>query len=119
MSEYPATETETETVPEPAKTASNTGRWLVRLAHPDDRKRVVFSSVSEQRARNHVVNKYPRGTTAYLEGPDGRTQEYAAGRLDPDTGIETDEWADFDPDSYSPSALATAPGNSEWADTEG
>src|ERR1041385_2227903 len=87
----------------PAKADSGppTARWKVRLSHPLERRKVVFSSVSEARARNRIVNNYPRGTEAYLEGPDGTTEAYQHERTGP-YGEDAEQWAPFNPDDYQP-----------------
>ena len=104
----------------PAKGDSGppTERWKVRLSHPLQRRRVVFSSVSEARARARIANNYPRGTEAYLESPDGKTYSYQQERTGP-YGEDAEQWADFNPDDYQPPEEAAPPGESAWADTEG
>jgi hypothetical protein len=94
-----------------------TDRWRVRLSHPRDNKRTVFSSISESRARRHIVNRFPRGDEAYLEGPDGTTEAYAHERQGP-YGEDVDQWAPFDPDAYVPPEEQPPPGESAWADVE-
>src|SRR5215831_6114266 len=79
-----------------AKDAPPTARWKVRLSHPLERRKVVFSSVSEARARARIVNNYPRGTEAYLESPDGVTEAYQQERTGP-YGEDADQWQPFDP----------------------
>jgi len=58
------------------KTDEGPGRWQVKLSHPNERGRTVFTSVSESRARQHVERKYPRGSEAYLVSPDGKAESY-------------------------------------------
>src|SRR5215469_2240081 len=94
-----------------------TDRWKVRLSHPQDRKRVVFSSVSEKRARQRIVNNYPRGSEAYLEAPDGTTEHYEHERTGP-YGEDADQWAPFDPETYKPPEEQEPPGQSAWGDVE-
>jgi hypothetical protein len=91
---------------------------LVKLTHPDLNGRVVFRSVSEKRARRWVENHYPRGSEAYLEFPDGKTESFEAERAD-EYGVETDSWGEFDPESWVPVSQQAPPGDSEWADKEG
>lgn len=120
MSDETVTTDETttgETATEQPRDAK-TGRFRVRLSHPDDRKRVVFSSVDEKRARRYLENNFPRGSTAYLETPDGSTEHYEPERAD-EKGRGMDAWGAFDPDAYEPPGQAAAPGESDWADTEG
>jgi hypothetical protein len=95
-----------------------TARWQVKLSHPLERKRTVFSSVSEKRARNYIVNRYPRGEEAYLLAPTGETYSYQQERQGP-YGEDVDQWAEFDPDSFVPPEEAQPPGQSAWQDVEG
>ena len=100
------------------KAGPPTKRWKVRLSHPHDNKKVVFSSVSEARARRFVANRYPRGTEAYLESPDGKYESYEAERQGP-YGEDADPWATFDPEAYKPPEEQEPPGEAAWADVEG
>jgi hypothetical protein len=92
--------------------------FKVRLSHPVANKRVVFRSVSEKRARQFVQNRYPRGSEAYLETPDGKFESHEFERAG-DNGTDADAWATFDPEAYRPPEEAVAPGQSAWADVEG
>lgn len=94
------------------------GRWKVRSTHPVDRKRVLFSTVSESRARNYMERRFPRGSEAYLEDPSGTTYHYEAERQD-EYGVDQDKWAPFDPESWVPPSEQEPPGQSAWADVEG
>lgn len=94
-----------------------TERYKVRLSHPLDKRKTVFSSVSEKRARRFIQNRYPRGSEAYLELPDGSTESYEGERTGP-YGEDMEQWGAFDPDSYLPPEEAPAPGESQWADVE-
>jgi len=93
------------------------GRWRVRLSHPLENKKVVFSSVSEIRARRHVINRYPRGEEAYLEAPDGTIESYQQERTGP-KGEDAEQWAAFDPESYMPPEEVVPVGEAAWADVE-
>lgn len=92
--------------------------WMVKLSHPDFHKRVVFRSISEKRARTWLTNRYPRGSEAYLESPDGATEHYEHERQG-EYGMDADQWAPFDPESFQPVGQMAPPGESEWADKEG
>lgn len=94
-----------------------TERFKVRLSHPLDHRKIVFSSVSEKRARRFIANRYPRGSEAYLELPDGSTESYEHERTGP-YGEDVEQWGAFDPDTYKPPEEAEAPGESAWADVE-
>lgn len=93
-------------------------RYQVRLSHPLDRKRVVFSSISEKRARAYVQNHYPRGSEAYLEKPDGSFEHYEGERTGPH-GEDAEQWGEFDPESYKPPEEQQPPGEAAWQDVEG
>lgn len=110
------TETMTETAP--ATAVPPTGRYKVILSHPLDHRKVVFSTVSERRARAFIARRYPRGQEAYLQHPDMTTEAYQAERTGP-YGEDVDQWAPFDPDSYRPPEEQEPPGQSAWADREG
>jgi hypothetical protein len=109
-----------EKAPDKASAKKNeppTDRWQVRLSHPAERRKVVFSSVSESRARAYLQNRYPRGEEAYLEGPDGSTESYQHERTG-EYGEDADKWAEFDPDKYKPPEEQPPPGESSWQDVE-
>lgn len=112
-----ATDKGNSAVPTDAPAGPPTERFKVKLSHPLERRKTVFSSVSEARARRFIVNRFPRGTEAYLEAPDGTTESYQQERTGP-YGEDADQWAPFDPDSYQPPEEAAPPGDSAWADQE-
>lgn len=93
------------------------GRWQVKLSHPLERKKVVFSSISENRARRFVQNRYPRGEEAYLEAPDGTTQSFQQERTGP-KGEDAEQWMAFDPETYTPPEEQAPPGEAAWQDVE-
>jgi hypothetical protein len=99
-------------------TAPPTNRYKVRLSHPRDNKRTVFSSISENRARQFIVNRFPRGEEAYLELPDGSTEAYQHERTGP-YGEDMEKWQPFDPEAYQAPEEVLPPGESAWADVEG
>jgi hypothetical protein len=92
--------------------------YLVKLTHPNHNDRIVFRSVSLPRARQWVENRFPRGSEAYLEHPDGTTEHHEAERTG-EFGMHAEAWAPFDPDTWVPTDQAPPPGDSEWADKEG
>lgn len=104
----------------PADTPQDNGpKWYrVRSSFPEDRKRILFSSVSETRARKFITNRFPRGEEAYLELPDGSFEAYQHERQG-EHGTDTDQWAPFDPESWRPPAEQEPPGQSAWGDREG
>lgn len=105
-----AEEVKEETKPE------NT-RFRVRLTHPAERKRTVFSTVSEGRARTYLQNHYPRGTEAYLEHPDGTTESFENERQG-ENGGDADPWGAFDPETYTPPEETETPAGTDWGDRE-
>lgn len=114
----PPSETSAPTQTAAKKDDGNPGRWRVRLSHPNERKKTVFSTVSEGRARTYITNHYPRGGEAYLEDPDGNTFSYENERQG-EHGEDAEKFADFDPDAYQPPEEVSPPGSSAWADVEG
>ena len=77
--------------------------------------RVLFSSVSESRAKAWLVSHCPRGSHFFLSTPDGGMFAYEAER----TGIQgedADPWAEFDRNAYQAPELAPVNTNDPWAD---
>ena len=113
------TDTTTASAKTPAKPAANKPQFhFVKLTHPNHHGRIVFRSISEQRARNFIQNRYPRGSEAYLELADGTTHHHEAERTG-ENGTDAEAWAAFDPETWIPPEQAAPPGDSEWADKEG
>jgi hypothetical protein len=100
-----------------AKKEASPGRWRVKLSHPLERERVVFSSISEKRARAFIERRYPRGEEAFLESPEGDTESYQAERTGPH-GEDAEQWAEFDLAAYVPPEEQAPPGEAAWADVE-
>lgn len=92
--------------------------YYVKLTHPNHHKKVVFRSVSKNRAERFLVNRYPRGSEAYLEYPDGSTYHYEHERQGP-LGVDVEAWAPFDPNSWIPPDTQAPPGENAWSDKEG
>lgn len=92
--------------------------YKVRLSHPNHNKKIVFRSVSKTRARNFIERRYPRGSEAYIEHPDGAIESYEHERQG-DFGTDAERWAPFDPETYQPADQSPPPGDSEWSDKEG
>ena len=113
-----SSKTETDSTKNNDQQASSDPGWYkVRSSFPDDRKRILFQSVSETRARRYVQNRFPRGEEAYLEKPDGSFWSYQHERQG-EHGTDTEQWQVFDPESWKPPAEAEPPGQSVWADRE-
>lgn len=108
---------DTATTTKPSK-REEAPRYRVRLSHPQEQRKQVFSSVSEARARGHVEQHYPRGSEAYIENPDGSFVHYESERSG-ERGQDAEKWGPFNPEDYRPPAEAIAPGVDEWADQEG
>ena len=98
--------------------ASDLQWFLVKLSHPALNKRVVFRSVSQNRAERFIMNRYPRGSEAYLEHPDGSTYHYETERQG-DMGVDVDQWQPFDPNSWVAPETQAPPGENVWSDKEG
>ena len=92
--------------------------YKVKSTHKADQGKVLFRTVSENRAKGFVEKLFPRGSEAYLEYPDGRTFHYEHERSNPD-GTDTDRWDDFDPEAWMPPAEQPQAGTDEYADREG
>lgn len=98
---------------------ANEPKWYkVRSSHRQDGGRILFRSVSEQRARNHIETRFPRGSEAHLEMPDGSFEHYEAERQG-EHGQDADAWGPFDPEGWKPPAEQEPPGQSQWGDVEG
>jgi hypothetical protein len=92
--------------------------YRVRLSHPVHHKRTVFRSVSLKRTRAWVESRYPRGSEAYLEHPDGTMEAFENERAG-DKGQDAELWQEFNPEAWLPAEMAEPPGDSAWADKEG
>jgi hypothetical protein len=95
-----------------------TERFKVVSSFPTDMGKVLFSSISEKRARAFIANRFPRGEEAHLVKPDGSIEAYQTERTGP-YGEDVDQWATFDPESWKPPAEMEPPGESAWADIGG
>lgn len=92
--------------------------FKVVLTHPNLHSKVVFRSISQERAETWLMNHYPRGSEAHLVSPTGDTTHYEAERQG-ENGMHADKWASFDPDAWLPVDMNPPPGDSVWADKEG
>ena len=98
--------------------ASDLSWYLVKLTHPNHNKKIVFRSVDENRARGFIEKRFPRGSEAYLEHPDGSTENYEHERQG-EFGVDQPRWATFDPNSWVAPDTQAPPGETAWADKEG
>jgi hypothetical protein len=111
--------TETESASTDDTVAAPDLQWYsVLLSHPQLMKRRVFRSVSKSRAEQFIVRRYPRGSEAYLEYPDGTTHHFEHERTG-EKGADIERWQPFDPESWVPPEQTVAPGQDAWADQEG
>ena len=92
-------------------------RFKVVSSHNRDQGRVLFSSVSEKRARAFVQNRFPRGEEAHLVLPNGSAESYQHERTGPH-GEDVDQWAPFDPSAWRPPQEQPPPGETAWQDVE-
>lgn len=92
--------------------------YLVKLTHPNHHKKIVFRSVSKMRAESFVERRFPRGSEAYIEFPDGSTHHYERERQG-DMGMDAEAWLPFDPDTWIPPETQAPPGENAWSDKEG
>jgi hypothetical protein len=77
--------------------------------------RTLFSSVSEKRARAHLVRTCPRGEHHFLLHPDGKMEAYEAERNGPQ-GEDVDPWQEFDREAYQAPDLSPVNTFDPWAD---
>jgi hypothetical protein len=77
--------------------------------------RVLFSSVSENRAKTWIEGHCPRGSHFFLLAPDGTMTSYEAERTGAQ-GEDADPWAVFDRAEYQAPSLAPVNTNDPWAD---
>ena len=92
--------------------------YKVRLTHHMHNRKVVFRSVSEKRARNFLATRFPRGSEAYLELPDGSEEHYEHERQG-DMGTDMNQWQPFNRDEWVAPDSMVPPGDSAWSDKEG
>jgi hypothetical protein len=90
-------------------------RYRVVVSNNMAGDRVLFSSVSEKRAKRWVEDHCPRGSHMFLLGPDGSMSSYEAERAGPQ-GADVEQWSEFDRDAYQAPTLAPISSNDPWAD---
>jgi hypothetical protein len=98
--------------------ASDLAWFKVVLTHPGHNDKVVFRSVSENRARRFMESRFPRGSEAFLQLPDGSIEHYERERQG-DMGADVPVWMPFDRSSWVPAADQAPPGENAWSDKEG
>jgi hypothetical protein len=108
----------TERDPNAPVRAEDLDWFYVKSSHPSLNKQIRFRTISEKRARAFIMNRYPRGSEAYLEKPDGTYEHYEQERQG-DMGADVDLWATFDPNAWIPPDQQAPPGQDAWSDKEG
>lgn len=97
--------------------AKNPPRYKVIVSDPNARDRVLFSSVSEKRARKYVEDNCPRGQHFFVQNPDGSMWSYEHERhTGGPQGEDIDVWQEFDRNSYSSPELVPVNVHDPWAD---
>jgi hypothetical protein len=95
--------------------ANAPARYKVIVSNNMTGDRVLFSSVSENRAKAWLVSHCPRGSHFFLRTPDGQELSYEAERAGAQ-GEDADPWAEFDRAEYQAPTLAPVNTNDPWAD---
>ncbi len=92
-------------------------RYRVIVSNNMAGDRVLFSSVSQKRARKWVEDHCPRGQHFFVLGPDGSMESYEAERASGGPqGEDVEMWSEFDRDSYQAPKLDPVNTNDPWAD---
>jgi hypothetical protein len=92
-------------------------RWKVVVSLKTAGDRVLYSSVSEKRAKKWVEDHCPRGSHFMLVSPDGETSSYEHERLTGGPrGEDVEAWQPFDRDAYQAPELNPVNVNDPWAD---
>jgi hypothetical protein len=90
-------------------------RYKVIVSNNMAGDRVLFSSVSEKRAKAWIEGHCPRGSHFFLLAPDGSMSSYEAERTGAQ-GEDAETWSDFDRDEYQAPTLTPVNSNDPWAD---
>jgi hypothetical protein len=100
------------------KANSGPARYLVKVSlKTGSADRVLFSSVSQARAKKWIEDHCPRGSHFYLENPDGSMLAYEADRATGGPqGEDLDTWQTFNRDEYQAPELSPVNVNDPWAD---
>ena len=101
--------------------AANVGnappRYRVVVSNNMAGDRVLFSSVSQTRAKAWIEGHCPRGSHSFLLAPDGSMSSYEAERLTGGPqGEDLEAWQPFDRQAYQAPELAPVNTNDPWAD---
>jgi hypothetical protein len=90
-------------------------RYKVIVSNNMAGDRVLFSSVSEKRAKQWLETHCPRGSHFFLLAPNGAMFSYEAERTGAQ-GEDVEAWAEFDRAAYQAPTLAPVSSNDPWAD---
>jgi hypothetical protein len=100
-----------------ATSAGSVARYKVIVSNSMAGDRVLYSSVSEKRARKYVEDKCPRGQHFFVLSPDGSMSSYEQERLTGGPqGEDVEAWQSFDRDAYQAPDLSPVNSNDPWAD---
>lgn len=92
-------------------------RYKVVVSNKMNGDRVLFSSVSEKRARKYVEEHCPRGSHFFVLSPDGSMSSYEHERHSGGPqGEDVEVWQPFDRDAYQAPELSPVNTNDPWAD---
>ncbi len=92
-------------------------RYKVVVSNKTFGDRVLYSSVSKNRARQFVEQRCPRGQHFHVVNPDGSTESYEAERASGGAqGEDVDMWQPFDRDAYQSPDLSPVSTSDPWAD---
>jgi len=92
-------------------------RFEVIVSNKTAGNRILFSSVSEKRAKKWVEDHCPRGSHFFLLTPDGEMFSYEAERESGGPrGEELEMWQPFDREAYQAPKLDPVNTNDPWAD---
>lgn len=98
-----------------AKSGPPRFRVVVSLKTAGDR--VLFSSVSEKRAKKWIEDHCPRGSHFHLVSPDGEMSSYEHERhTGGPQGEDIEAWQPFDRDAYQAPELTPVNTQDPWAD---
>jgi hypothetical protein len=92
-------------------------RYKVIVSNKMAGDRVLYSTVSEKRAKKFIEDRCPRGQHFFLLAPDGSKSSYEQERLTGGAqGEDVEAWQDFDRDAYQAPDLSPVNTNDPWAD---
>jgi hypothetical protein len=102
-----------------AEKAKNAGpaRYKVVVSFKGAGDRVLFSSVSETRAKRYIEQNCPRGSHFFLLAPDGSMSSFEHERnTGGPKGEDVETWQPFDREAYQAPELTPVNTNDPWAD---